>query len=145
MGCSMYHRQTLRLLSIAHRSCLAMDRHPWRCEMSSLDKFPDWSVFSEREVPFDVELLSPAAEVVAVLQGSQAALDEARQEVKDVRREYLEALAQQAVLVVQLAAVLDRYAPDYTQASLAKVHRSLRIVKDQMLDELGRAGLEIII
>ena len=113
--------------------------------MSSLDKFPDWSVFSEREVPFDVELLSPAAEVVAVLQGSQAALDEARQEVKDVRREYLEALAQQAVLVVQLAAVLDRYAPDYTQASLAKVHRSLRIVKDQMLDELGRAGLEIII
>ena len=111
--------------------------------MSSSAEFPDWSVFSEREAPFDSELLSPASEVAAVLQWSHAALDEAQQAVEDVRREGLMALAEQAVLVVQLAAALDRYAPDFTQASLTNVQRSLRIVKDQMLAAVNRAGLEI--
>ena len=113
--------------------------------MSYSAEFPDWDVFSEREVPFDVELLSPASEMLSVLQRSHTALADARQAVEDVRGEYLSALALQAVLVVQLGAALDRYAPDYTQASLVKVHRALRIVKDKMLDELGRAGLEIVI
>ncbi len=113
--------------------------------MSSLDKLPDWSVFSQREVSFDVDLLSPASEVASVLQKSRIALDEAWTEVDNVRREGLEALAQQAVLVVQLAAVLERYASEYAQASLTRVYRSLHIIKDQMLDELQRAGLEIIV
>lgn len=113
--------------------------------MSSLDKLPDWSAFSKREVPFDVELLSPASEAAALLQRSQVALDEAWKEVDNVRKEGLEALAQQAVLVVQLAAVLERYAPEYAQASMTKAYRSLRIIKDQMLDELQRAGLEIVV
>jgi molecular chaperone GrpE (heat shock protein) len=113
--------------------------------MSSSDKFPDWSAFSKREIPFEVELLSPASEAAALLQRSQAALDEAWQEVDHVRGEGLAALAQQAALVIQLAATLERYQPDFTQASLKKVYRSLQITKDQMLDELRRVGLEIIV
>jgi molecular chaperone GrpE (heat shock protein) len=111
--------------------------------MSSSDEFPDWNIFSEREVPLDVELLSPASEVTAILRRCQAALDEAQQTVEHIRKQGLMALAEQAVLVVQLAAALDRYAPDLAQASLAKVHRSLRIIKDQMLAALTDAGLEI--
>ena len=111
--------------------------------MSSLDEFPDWDAFSEREVPFDVELLSPASEVAAILRRRQAALDKAQQAVERIRKQGLMALAEQAVLVIQLAATIERYAPDLAQASLTKVHRSLRIIKDQMLAALADAGLEI--
>jgi molecular chaperone GrpE (heat shock protein) len=45
--------------------------------------------------------------------------------------------------VVQLAAALDIYESVLTQASLGKVHRHLRIIKDQMLSALEKAGLEV--
>lgn len=111
--------------------------------MSSSDKFPDWSVFPEREVPFDVELLSPALEMAAVLQRYRSDLDAAQQKVETVHRNGLLQLAQQAVFVIQLAAALDRYRADLKQASLDKVHKHLRVLKDQMLDALKQAGLEI--
>lgn len=113
--------------------------------MSFSGELFDWNIFSRREVPFDVELASPALEMFAALQKSHAALVEAQQVVEHVREEYLAVLAQQAVLVAQLSAALDRYAPEYSEASLAKIHRSLRIIKDQMLDELKKGGLEIVI
>jgi hypothetical protein len=113
--------------------------------MSSSDELFDWNVFSEREVPFEVELVSPASEAHAILQRSQTTLAEAQQAVEYVRSEYVAALVQQAVLVTQLAAALDRYSPEYHQASLAEVHQSLRIIKDQMLDELENAGLEVTV
>jgi molecular chaperone GrpE (heat shock protein) len=111
--------------------------------MSSSDKFPDWSVFSERHVPFDVELLSPASEVTALLQRYWTDMNKMRQEIESLRSEGLNASAQQAVYVVQLAAALDIYESVLTQASLGKVHRHLRIIKDQMLSALEKAGLEV--
>jgi hypothetical protein len=59
--------------------------------MSSSDKFPDWSVFSERHVPFDVELLSPASEVTALLQRYWTDMNKMRQEIESLRSEGLNA------------------------------------------------------
>jgi len=111
--------------------------------MSSSDKFPDWSVFKKRAVPFEVELLSPASEVAALLQRYSTDLDKAHKEIAGVRREGLKTAAQQAVFVVQLSQALDLYESVLAQASLERVHRHIRIVKDQMLNALKEAGLEI--
>jgi molecular chaperone GrpE (heat shock protein) len=112
--------------------------------MSSSVDFPDWSVFTERAVPpFDI--FSPASEITALLQRYRADLDMAQEHTESVRREGLEALAQQAVFAVQLEFALERYKPQFEQASLNKVYRSLRIVKDQMLDALRNAGITIIV
>ena len=112
--------------------------------MSSLAELPDWSAFGEREAPLDTELLSPAAELAAVLQVYRADLATVRAEVQQARLAGAAALAQQAVFVVQLAVALESYQAALAEASLSKVHRHLRIVKDQMLDALRGAGLEIV-
>ncbi len=121
--------------------------------MSSLDNFPDWSVFSEREeVKLDTELVSPAAEIAVLLQRRQTALNEAEQALIHERHTWLDILARQAVHVAQLAIVLGRFestihqiatqSPE-SQLQLKRSYHALRIVKDQMLDELQRAGLQI--
>src|SRR2546428_9489691 len=118
--------------------------------MSFSDKFPDWGIFAEREeVALDTELLSPAAEVAAVLRQRQATLDGALRHIQDERTKWLDALAQQAVFVGQLMLIIDRYgaevemSPQTSPALLSKAYRSLRIMKDQMLTALQVAGLSI--
>jgi molecular chaperone GrpE (heat shock protein) len=111
--------------------------------MSSLDKFPDWDAFSERPLPAPVELLSPASEAAAILQQANHRLEAAQREVAEVRRQGLSELAQQAVYVTQLAAALERYAPALDQAALGRIHRHLRVLKDQMLVAFTGAGMEI--
>ena len=112
--------------------------------MSSSDKFPDWSIFSEREVPADIEWLSPISEVATLLQASHTALNTKQQALEDTRQEGLAALAQQAVFIFQLETRLNQYKSKFEEAALTKVYRSLRIIKDQMLDALRNVGLEII-
>ena len=106
-------------------------------------KFPDWSAFAEREVPVAVEFLSPAAEAASLLQLYQSSLAAAGIRRDEVQSAGLRALAQQAVFVFQLEAALERYQADLIQASLPRVHRHLRVLKDQMLDALTAFGLEI--
>ncbi len=113
--------------------------------MSSLDKFPDWSIFQKRYLPNGVEMLSPAAETVALLQSRLTDVRAAQTSSNEMRTAGLEALAQQAVFVVQLEASLDNYKIKLEEAMLDKVYRALRIVKDQMLTALQEAGLEVII
>lgn len=105
--------------------------------------FPDWAVFGPREVPGEVELLSPAAEAAGLLQLYHGDLAAARQQQEDVRMAGLRALAQQAVFAFQFGAALERYQPELTQGTLLRAHRHLRVLKDQMLDALRAAGLEI--
>jgi hypothetical protein len=112
--------------------------------MSSSAELPDWSAFAERPVLEEPGLLSPASEMAAVLQQYHADLEAVRQDVEAVRRDGLTALARQASFVVQLAAALTRYESIIAQASLKPVHRHLRVIKDQMLDALREAGLEIV-
>ncbi len=112
--------------------------------MSSSDKFPDWNAFPERDVPFDVELLAPASEMGALLQTYRTDIDDVREKVERVREEGLEALAQQAVFVIQFEAALTQYETDLAQGTPKKIHRHLRILKDQMLEAMKKAGLEIL-
>jgi hypothetical protein len=113
--------------------------------MSSSDELPDWSVFSERDLPEVVDLLSPASELAAILQVFEANLSTEKKAAGDIRKEGLKILAQQAVFVVRLETALERHKPKFEQASLNKIYRSLRIIKDQMLDGLREAGLNIVI
>lgn len=113
--------------------------------MSSSDELPDWSVFNERDLPEAVDLLSPASELAAILQLFQANLSAEKKAAEDIREEGLKILAQQAVFVVRLETALERHKPKFEQTSLNKVYRSLRIIKDQMLDGLREAGLNIVI
>ena len=113
--------------------------------MLSLDKYPDWSIFYEREVPFDVEILSPALEMAMILQRYRADVDSIKKENEANIDEERAALAQQAVFVAQLAMALEQYESSLVQASLTRVHRHFRILKDQMVDSLKNRGLEIIV
>ncbi|HEU5374361.1 MAG TPA: hypothetical protein VFV38_02895 [Ktedonobacteraceae bacterium] len=113
--------------------------------MSSLDRFPDWSLFAERPVPGEIDLLSPSSEAGALLQASQALLEAERKAADEIRQQGIAALAQQAVLVVRFALTLERHRQKLEESSLLKVYRSLAIVKDQQLEALGSAGLEILI
>ena len=111
--------------------------------MSSSDKLPNWAVFSKRQVPLDVELLSPASEMVGLLQKYSCEMDKAKQETESVRREWLKVVAQQAVFAVQLESALKRYEPLLAKASLERIYKHIRIIKDQMLADIKNAGLEV--
>ncbi len=115
--------------------------------MSSSDKFPDWSAFSERNVPEKFELLSPASEISADLQRFSAKLKEAKEAVDKTREEILEPLAQQAVFVFKLSQALELYQADLQQISRPKgdIYRHFRVIKDQMQEALLNKGVEIII
>jgi hypothetical protein len=113
--------------------------------MSPSDDVPGWDAFTVRDVPEGPELVSPASEVAALLQRYHADLARARDEIAAASRAGLESLAEQAVLVVQLAAALERYESLLQQASLGLVHRHLRVLKDQMMSAIAAAGLEIVV
>lgn len=112
--------------------------------MSPSDEGLGWHLFDEREAGRTVELRSPAAELATVLQQHRADLDAARAEVAAAQRAGIGALARQAVLAVQLEAALAHYEPDLQAASLGKAVRHLLVLKDQMLDELAGAGVELV-
>ncbi len=113
--------------------------------MSSLDKFPDWDMFQMREIPIEVEILSPATETIALLQSRLIDIHAVQTTGDEKHTAGIEALAQQAVFVVQLEASLQSYKTKFEETNLNKVYHALRIVKDQMLTALQEAGLEIII
>lgn len=115
--------------------------------MSSSAKLPyDWNVFKPRE-EVEVEILtSPIAAVGALLNERQNVLLEKERRSVQEREAWLEALAQQAILVTQLEKVLNRYkavAEQEQQTPLAKFYRSLNILKKQMAEKLQQAKIEI--
>ena len=111
--------------------------------MSSSDELLDWSRFKKRQEPFPVEILSPASEVAALLQRTSAEVDAARRQTAEADHRGRVALAGQAVLTFQLAAAIELYREDLEGAALTRAHRHFRVLKDQMLDGLRTAGLEI--
>ncbi|QBD81479.1 hypothetical protein EPA93_38130 [Ktedonosporobacter rubrisoli] len=105
-------------------------------------KFPDWHTFSERPGPEDSDLLSPAAEVAALLQQQQAALAAAGKAEEQAKASGIKALVQQAVFVYRFEAALKLLAARLEPAVQKKLV-SLRIIKDQMRDALQQEGIEI--
>jgi hypothetical protein len=113
--------------------------------MSSLGKYPDWSLFMERDEAGGMEILSPAAEVSALLQKYHGDINRVKLEMEKEQYILLAVLSQQSLFVFQLASALERYEPDFMKESLPRVFRHLRILKDQMYQSLQDAGFEIII
>jgi hypothetical protein len=111
--------------------------------MSSSDELaPRWDEFCERPTAH-IELRSPAAELAAVLQRSSTDLHDTVQAAAVLRREAYVALAAQAALAVELERALAHYETQLLDASLPRVHRHLRILKDRMLDAICATGIEI--
>ena len=105
---------------------------------------PTWADFDERPAA-ELELRSPASEIAAVLQRSRADLDSAARAGAASRAEGLRALAEQAVLAVELEKVLDGHvAACRDDAALERLHPALAAVKDRMLAEIAAAGLEVV-
>jgi hypothetical protein len=106
-------------------------------------RFPDWNAFAEREAPVEAELLSPAAATASLLQLYHDSMRDAAAGRDEVQSAGLRALAQQAVFVFQLDTALQRYQPNLSEGPLVRIHRHLRVLKDQMMDALTSFGLEI--
>ncbi|MCD6486969.1 MAG: nucleotide exchange factor GrpE [Syntrophobacterales bacterium] len=114
--------------------------------MSSSDKFPDWDVFTERPVPEDFELLSPASEVASDLQKIYQKMNDVKSETDKVRREGIEPLVQQAIFVYKFEVALEMYEAELQKISQPKsdVYRHLRVLKDQMIEALASSDVELI-
>ncbi|QUQ67112.1 nucleotide exchange factor GrpE [Kutzneria sp. CA-103260] len=116
---------------------------------SSADSLPppfplDWSSFQERPVAAPVELLSPAAELAAALQRCRRELTAERAAAADAAAKARADAAEQAVLVHQLAAALDRHDQALADAGLERARKTLRIVHKQMLTALEDSGLSVV-
>lgn len=122
--------------------------------MSFSASFPEWSLFAEREeVKLDVDLISPAAAMAALLQFQQQALQEVRRAGENEHMAWVRAIAALAVQVGRIEMLLSNYSAASAalseerggQTPLVKFYRSVRIVKDQMIELLRNHGIEIMI
>lgn len=103
-----------------------------------------WSAFAERATgPEVADLLSPAQELSAALQGVQKSLQAAREEGRTVVDDVLTAAAAQAALVFQLGVVIARNTDALREAGLGKVTRQLDVVRRQMTRALDQFGLVV--
>lgn len=110
---------------------------------SAIGPSPTWAEFDERPAA-EYELRSPAAELAAVLQRFRADLDEAARAGAESRARGLCALAEQAVLAVELENVLELHRHALEDPSFESAHRALRRLKDRMLDHIAASGLEVV-
>ena len=100
---------------------------------------PSWADFEETPVP-EFRPRPPHAELADVLARYRADLDAAARSAAAGRAQTLRALAEQAVLAVELEGLVDRAAAS-ANGDLLVV---LRQLKDRMLDRMDAAGLEIV-
>ena len=104
---------------------------------------PTWADFEEQP-DTEFEPRPPAQELAIVLRRFRAELDEAGRAGAESRVQALRALAEQAVLAIELETLLERHSRDFDRASLERVHRALGAVKDRMLSHVAACGLEIV-
>jgi len=123
--------------------------------MSSSASFPDWSIFSGREevnLGADAEPGAPAAEMAALLRTYQKARRDTESLLAQEQQRWQDALVQQAILVAQFEIVLGRYDAALAEQlqqlpgqapTLQKAYRSFRILKDQMIEQLGTCEMKV--
>jgi hypothetical protein len=114
--------------------------------MSSSAESFDWAAFRERELPagLDLDLLSPASELVAVLQRTRRDAEAQRAEAERAIAARRSPAAEHAALVFWLGVVLSEVEADLTGAGLGKVHERLCVVQRQMADALEDDELVIL-
>jgi hypothetical protein len=104
---------------------------------------PTWAEFDEQPAA-DFEPRAPAEELATVLQRMRADLDRAGRASAEQRVDALRALAEQAVLAVELEKLLERHGPQFDDTALVHAYRALGQLKDRMLALVAEAGLEIV-
>ncbi|GAA3438623.1 hypothetical protein [Kutzneria kofuensis] len=104
----------------------------------------DWSAFHPRPVGKPVELQSPASELGAALQRCRRDLTAERAASAEAAASARAEAAEQAALVFRLSAVLQEHDQAMVDAGLKRTSRTLRVVCDQMLSALDRAGLTVV-
>lgn len=105
--------------------------------------FPTWAEFEESPVP-DLAPRSPAAELAEVLQRCRADLEAAARAGAESRVQGLRALAEQAVLAVELEHLIDGPAAWPADGSLERLFGALRNLQERMLSHIAAAGLEVV-
>jgi hypothetical protein len=110
---------------------------------SALQSPPTWAEFDERPAA-EFELRSPASELAAVLQRLRDDLDAAGCAAAESRAQGLRALAEQAVLAVELGKLLERHGPALDGAELEGAHLALAGLTDRMLAHIASSGLEVV-
>jgi hypothetical protein len=103
---------------------------------------PTWSDFAERPVR-EFEMGSPAGEIATVLRRYRADLDAAARAGAEGRAQGLRALAEQAVLAVELDKQLESPSAA-SEPAFAAIRDALRALTDRMLVQIEAAGLEIV-
>jgi hypothetical protein len=109
---------------------------------SSAEHLLTWADFDEQPAT-EVALRSPAAELAIVLQRYRADLDEAARAGSEGRAQGLRALADQAVLAIELEGLLELQ-QSARDVSPERIHSALRSLKDRMLAHVASSGLEIV-
>ena len=104
---------------------------------------PTWDDFEELPAT-DFEPRPPAQELATVLCRFRAELDAAGRAGAASRMRALRALADQAVLAIELETLLERQRPASADASLERAHARLRALKDRMLAQVEASGLEVV-
>ena len=104
---------------------------------------PAWAEFEERPAA-EFEFRSPEAEFAAILQRFRDALDEAGRAGAESRVHGFRALAEQAVLAVELEKLLEVRDTALEQGLPASAHLAIARVKDQMLAHIADSGLEVV-
>jgi hypothetical protein len=104
---------------------------------------PAWTEFAERPAA-EFEFCSPEAEFAAILQRFRDALDEAGRAGAESRVHGLRALAEQAVLAVELEKLLELRDTALEQGLPESAHLAIARIKDQMLAHIAASGLEIV-
>jgi molecular chaperone GrpE (heat shock protein) len=105
----------------------------------------DWSAFADWSAGLtDVELRSPARELVAVLRRYQHDIEAERAAGREAVEQVLTIAATQAALLHRFGAVLEQGANKLREAGVDDVRKQLSIVHNQMRDALAKAGLTVI-
>lgn len=119
-----------------------VDPAPSASAPSGPDGLPyGWDAFAERPAPARMAPDPPGVEIARVLQIHQSALNAERGRARTAVDEALAVSFRQAVLVAQFEGALERHREALDAAGLGKVHRELRIRKDEMLDALRHGGV----
>ena len=106
-------------------------------------RLPSWAEIEEHPVA-DLVPRSPAAELAAVLQRSRRELDAAARAGAEGRAQGLRALAEQAVLAIELEGVLDSCARRRDERAAEDLHASVRSLTERMLAHIAATGLEVV-
>ncbi len=96
--------------------------------------------YKHRELPKDYALLSPAAEVAGLLKEHSTEKQRMKGEFAELEKDFDHLLAQITDLAYLFDEAIVRFQPALEEHGLKRMHRELRVLKDQLIQTLQDAG-----